>query len=136
MKKIIIIIGILILLAGAVYLLTQTKPAIRKTATVTLSVKPSVDFTLEVAPAHIDSPLERTIAYTTTVTSVNNFAGDIVFSTSTLPSGFTITMFPSPTLTLGAGETKGIQITIDIGSTPSLIGDYTISITAESTVYN
>ena len=131
-----IILGLLVALAvGAVFVLTQTKPAITKTATVTLSVKPAPDFTLKVEPTHIDSPVGRTVAYSAMVTSVNNFAGEVVFSVSGLPAGFTVAMWPSNTLTLGPDAPKGIQINIDIGASAP-IGDYTLTVTAESTNYN
>lgn len=132
-----IILAVLIVLAvGAVFVLTQTNPVITKTAVVTLSVKPAPDLIFAVQPAHIDSPVGRTVAYSATVTSVNNFTGVVNLSTSGLPTGFTVTMFPATSLTLGAGESKGIQININIGSNPALIGDYTITVTAESTNYN
>lgn len=117
-------------------LLLQTQPTITKTAEVTLTLNPSPDFTLEVLPEHIESFINREIAYTASVTSVNNFAGDVVFSISGVPGGITVTMFPDNTLTLGTGETKGIQINLAIPLDESLIGTHTLTITAESTVYN
>lgn len=132
-----LIFGAILLLIVAVYfVMTQTKPAIIKTVQVMLSVKPSVDFTLAVTPAYVESPINRTVAYIATVTSVNNFAGDIVFTISGLPAGFTVTMFPGNKLTLGPDAPKGIQINIDIGNNPALVGDYTITVKAESTIYN
>lgn len=127
---------VLVCAIGAIIALSQAKPAITKTATVTLRVKPAPDFTLKVEPMLIDSPLGRSVAYNATVTSVNNFAGEIVFSVSGLPAGFTAAMWPSNKLTLGPDAPKSIQINIDIGTAPTLVGDYTVTVTAESTNYN
>ena len=137
MKRLIwIVLAMVVVCAiGVVIALTQTKPAITKTATVTLSVKPAPDFTLAVEPAHIDSPLGRSVAFAATVTSINNFAGEVVFSVSGLPAGFAVAIWPSNTLTLGPDAPKGIQINIDIGASAP-IGDYTLTVTAESTNYN
>jgi len=137
MKRLIwIVLAMVVVCAvGVMIALTQTKPAITKTATVTLSVKPAPDFTLKVEPTHIDSPLGRSVAFSATVTSVNNFAGEVVFSVSGLPAGFAMAIWPSNTLTLGPDAPKGIQINIDIGASAP-VGDYTITVTAESTNYN
>ena len=137
MKRLIwIVLAMIVVCAiGVVIALTQTKPAITRTAQVTLSVKPAPDFTLKVEPTHIDSPLGRSVAFAATVTSVNNFAGEVVFSVSGLPAGFAVAIWPGNTLTLGPDAPKGIQINIDIGASAP-VGDYTITVTAESTNYN
>ena len=136
MKIILIVIGILLVFVGLAWFFTQGQPPITKTAQVTLSVKPAPDFTLEVTPVHIDSPIGRTVAYNAQVTSVNNFAGDITFSITGLPAGFTVTYFPGPTLTLGPDMPRGVQINIAIADDPALVADYTITVKAESMNYN
>jgi len=136
-KWILLVAFFLILVFGA-YLLTQTRPAITKSAQVTLTILPKPDFDLEVTPSHIDAFVGRSdgVAYNASVTSVNNFAGIVKFSVSGLPAGFIITFFPDAQLTLGAGETKGVQISVAVADDPALIGNYTLTITAESTEYN
>lgn len=136
MKKIWILVALLALLIGAIYLLTQQLPPITKTVEVTLSVKPAPDFILAVDPAHIDSPVGRVVAYGATVTAANNFVGQVVFSVSGLPAGFTVTYFPSDTVTLDSIAPKSVQINIDIANDPALVADYTITVKAESTNYN
>jgi len=133
-----ILIGVLALLfiVGGIYLLTQGLPTITKTAQVVLHIEPAVDFTLEATPDEIWTPVGRIVPYNASVTSINNFAGEIVFSIEGVPAGVTVTIFPSNTLTLGAGETRGVQIDLNIPLDNSLVGDYTITITAESTQYN
>jgi len=137
-KWILLVAFFLILVFGAYLLLTQTRPAITKSAQVTLTILPKPDFDLEVTPSHIDAFVGRSdgVAYNASVTSVNGFAGIVSISVSGLPTGFTVTFFPSAQLTLGAGETKGVQVSVAVADDPALIGNYTLTITAESTEYN
>ena len=137
-KWILLVAFFLVLVFGAYLLLTQTRPAITKAAQVTLTILPKPDFSLEVTPSHIDAFVGRSdgIAFDVAVTSVNNFAGIVKFSVSGLPAGFTVTFFPDAQLTLGAGETKGVQVSVAVADDPALIGNYTLTITAESTEYN
>jgi len=120
----------------AIIALTQQPPTITKTAEVTLTIKPAPDFTLDVQPGHLDSFIDRIASYTASITSVNEFAGEVVFSVSGLPPEITVSFLPSNMLTLGAGETKGVQIDVGIPLNEALIGNYTIIVTAESTQYN
>lgn len=132
-----IIIGLLIaiLVVGVAFILTQQQSIIH-TAEVTLTINPSVDFTLAVTPEHIESFPDRIATFTASVTSINNFAGEVVFSVGGLPPETTVSILPSNTLTLGIGETKGVQVDIGIPLDQTLVGDYTITVTAESTQYN
>jgi len=138
MKKSWIIIGLLvaILVVGVAFILTQQQTPIIKTAQVTLTVHPSPDFTLTVTPEHLDSFPDRVVPYNASVTSVNGFAGEVVFSVEGLPPEIIVTYFPSNTLTLGPDAPKGVQINVEIPLNQALVGDYTITVTAESTQYN
>ena len=120
----------------AIVALTQQLPTITKTAEVTLTIKPAPDFTLAAQPEHIDSFTNRIASFTASITSVNEFAGEVVFSVSGLPPEITVNILPSDTLILGAGETKTIQVDIGIPLDQTLVGDYTITVTAESMQYN
>ncbi len=120
----------------AVVLLTQQPPTIVKTAEVTMTINPSPDFILTVTPTHIESFPNRIASFTAQVEAVNNFGGDIVFDVSGLPAEITVTYLPSDTITLGPGETRGIQIDLGIPLNQALVGDYTIVVTATSTNYN
>jgi uncharacterized membrane protein len=137
-KKYLIVFLALILICGVVWVITQVKPSITKTAQVSLQVLPKPDFTLAVSPDHIVTYVGRSleVSFGATVTSVNSFAGTVNFSVAGLPAGFTVSFFPSSQLILGAGETKGVQINIDVADSAELAGEYTISITAQSTNYN
>ena len=138
MKKSWIIIGLLvaILIVGVAIILTQTPPTITKTAEVTLTIQPSPDINLTTSTEHIDSFPNRVASFAATVASVNNFAGEVVFSVDGLPPEMTVSILPSDTVTLGPSEPKGVQIDIGIPDDQSLIGDYTITVTAESTQHN
>jgi len=137
-KSTLIIIGLLvvILVVGVAFILTQQPPTITKTAEVTLTIQPSPDINLTTSIEHIDSFPNRTIGFAATVESVNGFVGDVVFSDSGLPSEITVTYFPSNTVTLDPSEPKGVQINLEIPDNQALVGDYTITVTAESTQYN
>jgi uncharacterized membrane protein len=130
------VLGMILLLALGVLLSIQTQPKISKSVNVILNITPSVDFTLTADPVSITTPVGRNVAYTISVVSVNDFAGDIVFSISGPPEGVTAAFLPSNTLTLGAGETKGIQIDLSIPQDNALVGEHALTITAESEVYN
>ena len=137
-KRMILAICLIVgILAIAIIIgITQQPPVITKTAEVTLTIYPSPDFTLAATPEHLDSFPDRVATFTASITSVNNFAGEVVFSVDGLPPEITVSMSPSDTLMLGIGETKGIQIDIGIPLNQSLVGDYTIIVTATSTQYN
>ena len=133
-----IIIGLLvaILIVGVAVILTQTPPTITKTAEVTLTIQPSPDINLTTSTEHIDSFPNRVASFAATVEAVNNFAGDVVFSIDGLPPEITVTYFPSDTVTLDPSGPKGVQIDLGIPDDQSLVGNYTITVTAESTQYN
>ena len=138
LRKSWIIIGILvcILIIGVAIVVTQTPPTIIKTTEVTMTINPSPDFSLETSMQHIETYPNRVTTFTASVTSINNFGGEIVFSVSGLPPEITVTYFPSDTLTLGPDAPKGIQIDLGIPLNQALVGDYTIVVTATSTNYN
>ena len=135
-KWILIIFMILIIGVGSYFAFFQDQPPIVKTAEITLTVNPAPDFTLTTSMSHIDTFINRTIAFAVTVTSVNEFAGEISFEVTGLPPEFLISYFPGQSLTLGPDSPKGIQVDIIIPDDANLVGDYTIIITATSTTYN
>jgi len=137
MKKLIILfVGLAVLSIGLFVALTQTMPTITKTAQVTMTVMPKPDFTLDVGVPHVDVPIGRTTSYVASVSSVNNFAGEVVFSIGGEPTGAVVTFLPGDTVTIAPGESRGCQIDIAIPDDPTLIGDYTITVTAISNIYN
>jgi len=137
-KRAILVIGLVAVILVVVIIIarTQQPPMITKTAEVMLTIHPSPDFTLAATPEHLDSFPDRVATFTASVTSVNNFAGEVVFSVEGLPPEITVSILPSDTLTLGPEEPKGVQIDIGIPSNQDLVGDYTITVTARSTQYN
>jgi len=137
MKRLIwIILAMVVVCAiGFIVALTQTKPAITKTAQVTLDIRPSPDFTLEVTPLNIITFPDRTVAYNAQCAGLNGFAGKVTVSIEGLPAGVTAEFFPSDTFTLGL-EPKGVQINVAIPNNQALVGVYTLTVTAESTEYN
>lgn len=127
---------LLVVVVGIVgYFIGQTPPAIVKTATVTLDVRPSPTFTLAVTPATIITYPNRTVAYGVLCTGVNNFAGDITISVTGLPAGATATFLPAAKFTLGATP-AGPQVNIAIPDDQALVKIHTLTFTATSTVYN
>jgi len=128
-------LAVLLLVVGFLAI-TQTVPTITKSVQVTMRVMPKPDFTLDVGVAHVNVPIGRTTSYVASVSSVNEFAGQIVFSISGTPAGAVITFLPTDTVSIAPGEDRGCQINIAIPDDPALIGDYTITVTAISTVYN
>ena len=135
-KLILILIAILVIGVGSYFAFLQDQPPIVKTQEVTLTVKPAPDFMLETSMGHIDTFINRTIGFAVTVTSINEFAGEISFEATGLPPDFVISYFPGQTLTLGPDSPKGIQVDIVVPDDANLVGDYTIIITATSTTYN
>jgi hypothetical protein len=132
-----IVLGILLVVAIGVvgYFIGQTPPAIVKTTTVTLDVRPSPTFTLAVTPATIITYPNRTVAFDALCTGVNNFAGVVTLTISDLPAGATAQFLPSATFTLGT-EPLGAQINITLPDNQALVGLHTLTITATSTSYN
>ena len=137
MKKWIIPSLLVVFLAVIVFLaITQTLPTITKTAQVTMTVLPKPDFTLDVGVAHVNVRIGQETSYVASVSSVNEFAGEIVFSISGEPAGAIVTFLPSNIVTIAPGQDRGCQINIAIPDDPALIGDYTITVTATSDTYN
>lgn len=137
MKKWIIFGTLVLFLVVVAFLaITQTLPTITKSAQVTMTVMPKPDFILDVGVSYVNVPIGRTTSYVASVSSVNNFAGEVVFSISGVPAGAVVTILPSDTVTIAPGEDRGCQIDIAIPDDPALIGDYTITVTASSDTYN
>lgn len=139
MKAKIWLVGMMLVVLGigsAALYVAQTKPPILQSQVVTLKVKPKPSFTLAVTPTAVESFVGNTVAYNAVITSVKGFAGQIIFFLDGVPSGFTVEYFPGNVLTLGTDAPKGIQINITIPDDEALVGDYTITINAESTNYN
>jgi len=135
-KWILIIFMILIIGVGTYFAFFQNQPPIVKTKEITLSVKPAPDFTLTTNTSHIDTFINRTIGFAVTVTSVDEFAGDISFEVTGLSPEFLISYFPGQSLTLGPDSPRGISVEIIVPDNVTIIGDYTILVTATSTIYN
>lgn len=137
-KKLLLIFGMIFIIMAIVigFLITQTSPIITKVAQVTIEVKPRPDFTFTLDPETQWTFVGRTVPIGVTVTSVNDFAGVIEID-ATVPDGWTF-IFPigHSSITLGAGETKGIQIDITIPDDENHVGIHTISVIAESSIYN
>ncbi len=137
MKKWIIASFLVVFLAVIAFLaITQTLPTITKTVQVTMTVMPKPDFTLDVGVAHVNVRIGQETSYVASVSSVNEFAGEIVFSISGIPVGAIVTFLPSNTVTIAPGQDRGCQINIAIPDDPVLIGDYTITVMASSDTYN
>lgn len=137
MKKWIMGIAGLILVFVVVFIaITQTKPTISKSATFKLNILPRPDFTLAITPLEIHTPIERTVAFTVEVTSIQGFTGEVVFVVTDIPAGVTVAILPSDTLTLGLDETRGVQLEITIPDDDTLIGWHTLTVTANSNIYN
>lgn len=131
------IIFVFLIMGGVVLsVILQQQPPITHTVQVTLEITLAPDFTPAVSPDHIITPINRTVAYNASATSVNGFVGEVVFSVSGEPIGSTVSFFPSDTLTLSVGETRGIQIDIMIPDDVNLVGTHALSVTMESTQYN
>ena len=137
MKKWIIIsvLAVFLIVLGFIAL-TQTKPTISKSVDFKLNLIPKPDFTLAVVPLEIHSPIERTVAFTVEVTSILAFVGEVKFVVTNIPAGVAVAILPSDTLTLGLGETKGVQLEITIPDDDTLIGWHTLTVTASSDNYN
>jgi len=135
-KWILILLAILVLSVGLYFAFVQDQPPITKTAEITLAVKPAPDFTLTTNMQHIDTFINRTIGFAVTVTSINEFAGEVSFEVTGLPPEFIVSYFPGQSLTLGPDSPKGISVEIIVPDNATLIGDYIIVTTAMSTAYN
>ena len=114
----------------------QTPPPITKTAEITLNVKPAPDFILSTNMTHIETFINRTIAFAITVESVNEFTGDISFEVTGFPTDWVITYFPAQSLTLGPDQPKGISVEIIIPDDGTIVGAYTMTVTATTDNYN
>ena len=135
-KWILILFVILIIAVGSYFAFFQDQPPIVKTVEVTLTVNPAPDFTLETSISHIDTFINRTIGFDVTGTSINEFAGDVSVEVTGLTPEFLILYFPGQTFTLGPDSSQGISVEIIVPNDANLVGDYTIIVTATSTIYN
>ncbi len=137
MKKWIIFVSIVVVCFAMLFVaFTQTKPTISKSVQIKLNILPKPDFTLELQPLEIHTPIQRTVAFSATITSIQGFAGEVVVSVTGMPSGVTAVIVPSDTLTLGVGESKGVNIEFTIADDDTLIGWHTLTVTASSDTYN
>lgn len=138
MKRKKMIIGVLTSLLVLTIVLTgvaQLKPLIIKNAELTLEVLPKPDFTLELDYVVLFVPIGGIASFVATVTSVNEFAGEITFSIEGIPPEM-VEILPSSTITLGPNEPNGVQFNLMIPDDPELIGTYALTVTAESDTYN
>lgn len=135
-KWILIIFAILVIAVGSYFAFFQDQPPIVKTQEITLTVRPTPDFTLETSMSHIDTFINRTIGFAVTGTSINEFAGDVSIEVTGLSPEFLISYIPGQTFTLGSGSSNGISVEIIVPNDASLVGDHTIVVTATSTIYN
>jgi len=125
----------IVVIAAVAFFIGQENPPITKTAIVTVEVRPSPSFTLEVTPENIITYPNRTIAFNALCTGTNEFAGVVIMSASGLPAGVTVEFFPSSTFTLGL-EPRGVQINITFPDDQALVGIHTLTVKAVSTNYN
>lgn len=135
-KWILFIAIILVLAVGSYFAFFQDQEPIVKTKDITLTVRPAPDFTLATSMDHIDTFINRTIGFAVTLTSVNEFAGDVFLEVTGLPPEMVISYLPDQTVTVGPNGPYGINVEIVIPSDVSLVGDYTMTVTATSTNYN
>ncbi|MBU1067206.1 hypothetical protein KKE60_05435 [Patescibacteria group bacterium] len=133
--KIALAVLVMIVVGVVGYFIGQTPPAIVKTATVTVEVRPSPTFNLVVSTENIITYPNRTIAFNALCTGVNQFAGVIKITLAGVPAGATAEILPSDTFTLGL-EPKGVQINVTFPDDQGLVGTHTLTVTATSTTYN
>lgn len=124
----------IVLLALIYAIVAQEPPAIEKSVVVRLDVRAAPDFTLAVDPNVVISYPSRTVAYSITLTPVNEFAGEIMVSATGLPADFTVSYFPSNVVTVGGGL-AGIQMTIGIPKTAA-VRIHDVTVIARSEKYN
>jgi uncharacterized membrane protein len=112
-----------------------------KTVTVQLTVTSAAaaDFSLTAAPAAVNVAQGANVTSTITLARTGGFAGNVTFTTSTLPAGVTAAFNPNPatanqtvlTLTAAAGATPG---TYNITVTGSATGQTARTVTVALTV--
>jgi len=132
MRKFLSTLAAALFLAAA--LQAQVTPIV-KSQTVELRVAAAPDFALAVVPASISTYVGRSVAYSVTLESVNDFAGEIVIAVSGLPADIKVAFFPSNTVTIAPGFQRGIQVTLEIPASAAA-GVYQVTVTAASDKYN
>ncbi len=132
MKKLFSVLLAVLFLAAV---LPSQVPPIVKTQTVEFRVQAAPDFNMAVTPPSITTFVGRTVAYSATFESVNDFAGEVMVGVSGLPADIKVTFFPSNVLTIAPGPVKGIQINVEIPGTAA-VGTYQVTVTATSDKYN
>lgn len=110
--------------------------AITKTAHFTLSVVSVPDFNLVLPVVSGTAFAGQVFSFAAEVSSIDQFAGEVVLSISGEPVGSTVTFLPGNTVTVAPAFPKSVQINIAIPANNSLVGSYDIVVKAESTVYN
>jgi uncharacterized membrane protein len=110
--------------------------AITKTIPFTLTVVSVPDFTLEVMPTSGIAYAGQTFSISVTAASVDQFAGEVVFSISGYPAGSVVEFLPTDRAVIAPGTPKGVQINITIPADNALVGTYNLVIKAESVNYN
>jgi uncharacterized membrane protein len=132
MKKLFSVLLAVLFLAAA--LPSQVQPIV-KTQTVELRIQAAPDFNMAVTPPSITTFVGRTVAYSVTLESVNDFAGEVMVGVSGLPADIKVTFFPSNVVTIASGPLKGIQVNLEIPATAT-VGTLQVTVTATSDKYN
>ena len=104
---------------------TVAGKTVTRATTVTVTLPPP-DFTIMATPVYIGTLPGGTTTSSIVVTSINNFVGNITFTSST-QSGISASVSPSP-LSLSSGNTKSTVLTVN-GSTR---GNFTVTIRGAS----
>jgi len=89
------------------------------------------DFNLTVTPILADEVQGRSINYTITLTSIEDFNGNIEIQATGVPENSTSNLTPKPPIYLGRNKTLSLNLTISTTSNTPL-GLYTLNITAST----
>jgi hypothetical protein len=107
--------------------ITGTSGSLVHTASVTLVVTSTGDFSVTASPASQTVTAGNGTSYTATATGTGGFSGSITFTASGLPSGASASFNPNP-VTGGSGSST-MSVTT---STSTAAGTYTVTITGTS----
>lgn len=111
-------------------------PPITHTATLSVAVATSPDFTLELSTTSITTYPNRTIGFAAALKAVNTFAGNVTVTLTGVPAGWIVTPTPvNGTVTVGGTDPVGVDFSIVIPA-GAAVGTSTITVTATSSNYN
>ncbi len=110
--------------------------AITKTAHFALTVFSVPDFNLVLPQSQGNAYAGQIVSIVATAESIDQFAGEVVFSIAGVPAGTAIVYFPNDKVTIAPGSPGSVQIQLSLPADNAIVGVYDLIITAESTVYN